>query len=304
VTPDHRSSTEEREVRSDHPDLSPEANRLLTQELREAVGSDTVRVPAGTPRRGTDRPQAGSPLAATLASNRPLIIVTLVAAVAVGAAASLATGNWWAVVAMVAVHAVGTLVVATAALQLTTQTEHASPEVTARLEEEGVADPDRVLSDLMEDYAPTSAPRGTADVVFEGRNERTVHADDDPALAAAEQRTALTPSSAPGPVAGSNSAVAALPWWVIVGLMAISLAAPPAGRTATLWVVPAIVWPLCLGWIVLQKRMPDAAEEGGEHDRVGPPAHGSFRRLLPIYVAVVAAVVVFMIIMGVVVGAL
>lgn len=130
MTPQHRPSTEEREVRSDHQDLSPEANRLLTEELREAIGSDTVQVPAGTPRRGTDRPQAGSPLAATLASNRPLLIITLVAAVAVGAAVSLATGNWWAVVAMVAVHAVGTLVVATAALQLTTQTEHASPEVT------------------------------------------------------------------------------------------------------------------------------------------------------------------------------
>jgi hypothetical protein len=263
VTPPHRPSTEEREVRSDDPNLSPEANRLLTQELREAVGSDTVRVPAGTPRRGTDRPQAGSPLAATLVSNRPLIIITLVAAVAVGAAASLATGNWWAVVAMVAVHAVGTLVVATAAIQLTTQTEHASPEVTARLEEEGVADPDRVLSDLMEDYAPTSVPRRTADVVFEGRNERTVHANDDPARAAAEQRTAMTPSSAPGPVAGSESAVAAP-----------------------------------------QKRMPDAAEEGDEQDRVGPPAHGSFRRLLPIYVAIVVAVVAFTILMGVVVGAL
>jgi hypothetical protein len=244
VTPQHRPSTEEREVRSDLPDLSPEANRLLTEELREAVGTETVQVPVGTPRRGTDRPQAGSPLAATLASNRPLIIITLVAAVAVGAAVSLATGNWWAVVAMVAVHALGTLVVATAAIQLTTQTEHASPQVTARLEEEGVADPDRVLSDLMEDYAPTTSPRGTADVVSEGRNERTVRADDDPARAAAEQRTAMTPTSAPGPVAG------------------------------------------------------------GEQDRVGPPAHGSFRRLLPIYAAIVVAVVVFTILMGVVVGAL
>ncbi len=41
---------DEREVRSDDPSLSPEANRLLTRELRAAVGADWVRVPTGTPR--------------------------------------------------------------------------------------------------------------------------------------------------------------------------------------------------------------------------------------------------------------
>ena len=50
------------------------------------------------------------------------------AAVVVGAAVSLATGSGWAVV-VVAAHAIGTLVVATAAIQLTTQTKHASPGV-------------------------------------------------------------------------------------------------------------------------------------------------------------------------------
>lgn len=44
------------------------------------------------------------------------------------------------------------MVVAWGAIQLTTQIEHASPQTTARLEEEGVADPDRVLSDLVEEY--------------------------------------------------------------------------------------------------------------------------------------------------------
>jgi hypothetical protein len=298
--------TEEREVRSDNPDLSPEANRLLTEELREAVGADRVRVPAGSPQPRADGTRARSPFVATLAANRPLIVVTLLAALVVGAAVSLATGNWWAVVAVVAAHAIGTLVVATAAIQMTTQTEHASPEVAARLEEEGVAEPDRVLSDLVEDYSPSTAPRGTADVVSSGRNELTVRPEDDPARAAAEQRSALTPSSRPGPAAGSGSAVAALPWWVVVGLMAISLAAPIAGDSPRMWVVPAIAWPLCLGWIALQRLMQrhDRAEEGNEPGHPGPPAHGSLRRLLPIYVAIVVATVLFTILMGVVVGAL
>jgi hypothetical protein len=34
-----------RDVRADNPNLSPEANRLLTDELREAVGADRVEVP-------------------------------------------------------------------------------------------------------------------------------------------------------------------------------------------------------------------------------------------------------------------
>jgi hypothetical protein len=304
VTLDHRPSTEERDVRSENPELSPEANRLLTQELREAVGQDTVRVPAGTPRGAGERARRHSPLVAALVANRPLILVTLVVAVTVGVAVSLATGNWWAVVATAAVHAVGTMVVATAAIQLTTQVEHASPEVAARLEQEGVADPDRVLSDLVEDFSPTTDPRGTADVVSAGHNELTVRPEDDPAKASAQQRTALTPSSQPGPAAGSGSAVAALPWSVVVGLMAISLVAPIVGDTPRLWVVPALIWPLCLGWIALQRRMADAPEERNEPGRAGPPAHGSMRRLLPIYIAIVVAVVLFTILMGVLAGAL
>jgi hypothetical protein len=306
VSTEHERRTEEREVRSDNPELSPEANRLLTEELREAVGSDRVRVRAGSPAPGTNRARARSPLVATLVANRPIILVTLLAALVVGAAVSLVTGSWWAVVAVVAAHAIGTLVVATGAIQLTTQTEHASPEVAARLEEQGVADPDRVLSDLVEDYSAAAPRRSAADVVSSGRNERTVTPEENPARAAAEQRTAMTPSSLPGPAAGSRSAIAALPWWVIVGLMAISLAAPIAGDTALLWVAPAVIWPLCLGWIAFQRRMQrhDPVEEGEGGGDPGPPAHGSFRRLLPIYVAIVVATVLFMILMGMVVGAL
>jgi hypothetical protein len=303
----HRSTrTEEREVRSDNPDLSPEANRLLTEELREAVGSDRVRVPAGSPQPGADRERPRSTLTTTLASNRLIVAVTFFAAVVVGVAVSLATGSWWAVVAAVGVHALGTVVVATVAIQLTTETEHASPEVAARLEEEGVADPDRVLSDLVEDFSPAPTRSQTADVVSTGANERTVRPEEEPARATAEQRTAMTPSSGPGPAAGRDSAVAALPWWVIVGLMAVSLAAPVVGDTALLWVVPAVTWPLCLGWIAFERlaQRHDADEERRGGHRPGPPAYGSLPRLLPIYVAVVVGTVLFMILMGVLVGAL
>ena len=44
-----RDETEVREVVSDDPSLSPEANRVLTRELREAVGAERVRVPRDAP---------------------------------------------------------------------------------------------------------------------------------------------------------------------------------------------------------------------------------------------------------------
>src|SRR4051795_5490162 len=88
--PDRRtaSDTERRFVRSEDPSLTPEANRLLTEELQEVVGAEEVEVPAGTPRRSDEAHAVHSPLVTTLLSNRPILIVTLLAAVVVGAIVS------------------------------------------------------------------------------------------------------------------------------------------------------------------------------------------------------------------------
>jgi len=60
------------------------------------------------------------------------------------------------------IHALGTIVVAICGFALTTQTEHLSPEVAARLEQEGVANPDAVFNTLVEEAAGTQEPRGGA----------------------------------------------------------------------------------------------------------------------------------------------
>jgi len=149
-----RHETEERFVRSEDPQLSPAANAALTHEARRAVGTERVRMPAGSDDPGHTSRAGDSPAKATAMSLRPVFIVTLAAGLTIGAIISLATGSWWALIAAAAVHAIGTIVVASGAIQLATQTEHASPQTTALLEDEGVADPDRVLSDLVEDYTP------------------------------------------------------------------------------------------------------------------------------------------------------
>src|SRR4051794_9985198 len=127
----HAEATERRTVRSEDPSLSPEANRLLTDELRQAVGRDAVEVPVGTPRRTTDRHGRHSPAVATLATHRQIVVVSLLAALVIGAIVSFATGAWWAVVVALGLHALGTMLTATAAVQLTTEVEHVAGDRSA-----------------------------------------------------------------------------------------------------------------------------------------------------------------------------
>jgi hypothetical protein len=133
--------------------LSPEANRLLTEELWAVVGRDDVEVAADAPRRTEERHGTHSRFVATLLSHRQILLVTLLAAIVVGGIVSLSTGAYWAVLVAVGLHAFGTMVVVAAAVQLTTEVEHVAPETAARLEAEGVADPDRALTELVEDFA-------------------------------------------------------------------------------------------------------------------------------------------------------
>lgn len=180
-------ASERREVRSQDPSLSPEANRILTEELRAAVGRDEVVVPRG--RRHAEQEQHGGRggMAVALSQNRLALALTFLAALVVGAVVSLATGSWWFLLLALGVHALGTIAIVGIVLGMTTETEHVSPTAAARLEDEGVADPDAVLSELVEEYAPGDR-RG---------DEQATSPHDDPAQATAEQRSSVTPSQHP-----------------------------------------------------------------------------------------------------------
>jgi hypothetical protein len=268
---DDRQQTERRFVRSDDPSLSAEANAALTEELQQAVGAEHVSMPADAPDPATAERSGDSAAKATVVSMRPLFIVTLLAALTVGAVIALSTGSWWALVVAVGVHALGTMVVAAGAIQLTTQTEHASPQTTARLEEEGVADPDRVLSDLVEEYTgeADSSPAGGV-----------ISAGDTGSQAPAAQRRAMTPGV---PASGESSVVAALPWFVVTGVTLVSLigAVVEGGKV---WIAPAIAVPLGAVWIALDRYLSSATEQ---HRSPGPG------RLVVVGGCVVAGVVVF-----------
>jgi hypothetical protein len=291
-----REQTERRVVRSEDPSLSPEANELLTHELRQVLGRDEVQVPVSAPRHSRERHADHDTAAASLASNRPLLFVTLATALIVGGIAALATGEYWILVAALALHAIGTLLVTSGVIQLTTQTEHVDPDVAARLEAEGVADPDRALTELVEDYAGAQTARGVSEVVSSGHNELTADATGDKAQAAQQQRTAMTPSSRSSE-AEAGGAAEALPWWFVIGAGVLSLVLAVIGG-GEMWVLPAVIIPIALGWVGLQAWMKHGAHGAADSDRDPGDAAGAWKRLLPVAVFVVAGVVWFMVMMN------
>ena len=290
----------QREVRVDDPDLSPEANERLTREVREAIGSDRVEVPAERADELGRVPEAGhSTFVSTLAGNRALIVITFAALVVVGAIVALATDSWWAVVGAAGIHALGTVVVIAVTLRMSTSVEHLAPGTAARLEEEGVADPDRAVSDLIEQYAPTDHARGAAEVVSSGDNAIGAAPGDDPLRAGVEQRSAMTPAGAPvGPA--ERGAPAVLPIAAVAGstVVAIVVALVLGGRA---WALPAVVAAAGLAWLALARGMrADRDGEAGEGTGrdVGDGGTGRRRRLLPTLVLVVAAVMAGVAVVG------
>jgi Flp pilus assembly protein TadB len=270
--------TEVREVVSDDPSLSTEANRLLTEEARAAVGADRVRVPRDTPHTERDPAGTHSSIGENFAANRILIAITFFALVVVGAIVSLSTGSWWAVVVAALVHAIGTFVVLTTLASAARQTEHVSPTATAKLAEEGVAAPDARLSDLVEAYSDVES----------GENVQRAEPSESPGRAATEQRSANTPAGVPTEPAGTNSGIDRwMPQGIVAALMVLAvvvgLLAPFIG--ARFAIVPAIGLPLGVIWLVLRRNVDDESPR-------------SYRRWAGLAVCTVIAVGAFVVLMG------
>lgn len=270
--------TEIREVTSDDPSLSPEANRILTAEARAAVGAERVRVPREKPHSERERAGAHSSLAESFAANRILIAITFCTLLVVGAIVALATGSWWAVVVAALLHAIGTFVVLTLLGSAVRQTEHVSPTAAAQLAEEGVLDPDARLSDLVEEYSGIES----------GENAQHHDPLQEPARAATEQRSANTPAGVPTEPAGTNSEVdRGLPQWVVGALMlfAVVVGALSPFIGAKFVMLPAIGLPLGGIWLLLRRNVDDESPR-------------SYSRWAALAVCIVIAVGAFVTLMG------
>lgn len=249
------AETEEREVKAADPELSAETNARLTEELREVVGTDRVEVPTGRARATLgERPQRERGLGMYLSQHRFQLVRAAAIALTFGAIISLITNDWWLLPLAAGVHALGTMTVVMTILRMTTVTEHPSPELGAALADEGISSPDERFSAMVDEFRPQ--PEGaTGDVLSPGHNERTVEAGVDPARAGAEQSTAMTPTAEPSEPGGEGSTPDYIIWATAASLLILSFVVPPFWGGGWMWLLPAVMVPLLIGWVAIQAVM-------------------------------------------------
>ena len=246
--------TEVREVRAEDPELSPDTNQRLTSELREVVGSDRVEVPADRSRatRGEHPEQRGP--AARFDLNWFQVVRLSAIVLTFAAIIALITNDWWVLALAAGVHALGTMTVGLTVIRVTTTSERPSPTVAAAMSEEGVRNPDEHFSRMVEEFRP-EPERGTTEVISPGFNERDAPADVDTPAAAAEQSSAMTPTSQPSQPAGAGGTPDALVWATMGSLLVLSIVLPPLTGGGWMWLLTAVMVPLIVGWAIFQRAM-------------------------------------------------
>jgi hypothetical protein len=162
----------------DDPNLSEDANRVVAEELEEATGELIERTAPAEHTPG--RPV--SPYYAALAQSRMAVVMALAAAIVFGFIVALASGSWWVLAIAVVVDLLGTLVVAAVIVRTTSMVERPRPETVAKLEDEGVPDPERLINERLDELGAKppepshedaggeeAAPRGTRPSVRRGQ---------------------------------------------------------------------------------------------------------------------------------------
>jgi hypothetical protein len=121
--------------------VNRDAERTMREEMEIALGE---RVSEDEAREALERP---SPTLGHWVKEQKLAVaVSGSAAIVVGAIISLATGSWLVLVLALLVHGLMTLVVGVMVLKIAGETEKPSPETVARLQAEGVDDPEAKLN--------------------------------------------------------------------------------------------------------------------------------------------------------------
>lgn len=162
-----------------------EARDALRGELREVVGEDAA---ARAEKRGAldsaleaNRPRT---VLGALKESRTLVVITLFAALIVGAVIALITGSWWFLLLALVLHGIGTVVVVATTFSLVSQVESPDPRTAAALEARGVSNPDAALNEAV----------------------AAASEDDDEAASVREQQSSLTPSPRSRPTSTSPDA--------------------------------------------------------------------------------------------------
>ncbi len=185
---------ETRKVVMADPDLSDNTNQLMTHDLQNAVGATTVRVPIDRPHIDQGELPVRSGHLLDFTGNRLLIIIITSMFAAIGAIVAVSTGKWW-ILPLAFFLLVGlALLIITTVLKMTGIREHPAPTTAAAMQADGVESPDEFFSAAVEEFTEVRDP----DIA--GSRETT--AQDDVAASAAEQTSAMTPTSQPSKAVG------------------------------------------------------------------------------------------------------
>jgi hypothetical protein len=184
---------EERTVEVNDPKLSAEANRRLTEAVRETVGADRVMIPA-------DRPWVSRGEDAHVAWYNDMSIFKAASigslAVAVGVGLVILTRGvdaWWLLAIAIVVLIITLASVTRTIIGLASMSEYPDPFLVAYLDEQGVRDPESRFTELVNEFTP---------VQDDDDEHRDAAVEDDPALARAEQQDSVTPSGGPSTAVG------------------------------------------------------------------------------------------------------
>jgi uncharacterized integral membrane protein len=182
-----RQAMEIRDVEVADPELSDAANRRLTEQVQEVVGTDKVRVPTGRPHPSQgERPDNVGLLASVWSTNKFILLIITMVFIVIGAIVSVTTGSWYFMAAAVIVDALGVTLVGGLVLRMTSIRERPDPSTVAMLEEEGVRNPEEHFSNVVAEFTPEHREDGT------DSDQRSVAVEDDPLQAAAEQESSMT----------------------------------------------------------------------------------------------------------------
>jgi len=193
-----RDRTETREVRVDEPDLSPQTNQRLTDEVREVVGTDRVTVPADRARASRGEHSAREHRRLLPWRPKSFLAAQIGAAGLVGGAVlALVTNSWWVLPAVVVLMGAVTYAVVALVMEMTGNAERPSPTTAAALDAEGVKDPEEMFSEVVAEFTEDTGERD--------EGERATDVEDDPARAAAEQESSITPSGGTARPAGPGA---------------------------------------------------------------------------------------------------
>jgi hypothetical protein len=170
---------------------SERAKQALIDELRDAIGDEAVERADLDVDRAIDR--HNRPATPEASRSRLMFVVIGVAGIVIAGIVALALESWIVLVALLVLHLIGTTIVVRTAFKATTDVEKPAPTTVALLEDEGVADPEGALNDLVAQATDRDDDSRAGRAALRPKDET----DDvgDRAEDAARQQESITPHS-------------------------------------------------------------------------------------------------------------